>query len=310
MNPEETITGTIFNIQRYSVQDGPGIRTTVFLKGCPLRCLWCSNPESQNSFLEVAHRDSLCVGCGKCVKICTQGAIRLIADDESSRVMIDRGKCITCGKCVEGCAAEALKIYGQKMSVTEVFDEVRRDIDFYANSGGGVTASGGEPLNQPDFVRELFRRCRRIGIHTAIETCGYGSLADLERVLSETDLVLYDLKLMNSRQHIKYTKKFNKIILNNARLIGEKGVPLIIRIPFIPDINDSETNMGEMARFVSELDHERHVELLPYHRFGENKYKMLDRPYVLMGTKPPERELLERAIAIFKRYDLDCEIQA
>lgn len=309
MNPEETITGTIFNIQRFSIQDGPGIRTTVFLKGCPLSCLWCSNPESQNPLPEVAHRDLLCVGCGNCVKVCTQGAIRLIANDESSRVKIDREKCITCGKCVAECTAEALKIYGQRMSVEDVFEEVRRDIAFYENSGGGVTASGGEPLNQADFVRELFRRCRKIGIHTAMETCGYGSQADLEKVLSETDLVLYDLKLMNSREHSKYTKKFNKRILNNARLIGKTGVPLIIRVPLIPGINDSETNMDEMAQFVYELDHERPVDLLPYHRFGESKYKMLDRPYELMDAKPPEGELLERAVAIFKRYNLVCEIQ-
>jgi pyruvate formate lyase activating enzyme len=304
-----TITGTIFNIQRFSVQDGPGIRTTVFLKGCPLKCLWCSNPESQGALPEVAHRDSLCIRCGACLKVCDRGATRLISDDSASKVEIDREKCVNCGQCIEACSAGARKIYGQTMSVEEVFEEIRRDVDFYSRSGGGVTASGGEPLSQPDFVTELFRQCHRIGIHTTLETCGYAKASVLEKVLSETDLVLYDLKLMNSAEHRKFTTKFNKLILSNARLIAEKGVPMSIRIPLIPGINDSEGNLDEIARFVSELDHGRHVDLLPYHRFGEGKYGMLDREYQLSDLRTPDEEHLERAMAVFKRYNLDCAIQ-
>ncbi len=303
------ITGTVFNIQRFSIQDGPGIRTTVFLKGCPLKCLWCSNPESQTSLPEMAHRDSLCVGCGACVKVCDQGATRLVSNEKGFKVEIDRTKCRTCGKCVEACLAGARKIYGQTMSAEEVFNEVRRDIDFYSNSGGGVTASGGEPLSQVDFVTELFRQCKRIGIHTAIETCGYASVSDVEKILRETDLVLYDLKLVNSREHRKFTKKFNKLILSNARMIVEKRVPIIIRVPLIPGINDSEENLDGIAQFVSELDHEQQVDLLPYHRFGEGKYKMLDRDYPLCSVKPPDEKELERAVERFKRYHLDCSIK-
>jgi pyruvate formate lyase activating enzyme len=309
MKSVKEITGTVFNIQRFSIQDGPGIRTTVFLKGCPLTCLWCSNPESQHPFPEVAHRDSLCIHCGECLKACSHGAIHLIAHDESSKVKIDRVKCINCGACVQTCKGGALKLYGQVMSVEEAFAEVRRDTAFYANSGGGVTASGGEPLSQAEFVAELFHCCRRTGIHTTIETCGYGSVPDLEKILSETDLVLFDLKLMDGNDHRKFTKKLNRVILRNARLIVAKGIPMIIRIPLIPGVNDSEDKLNSLARFVSELNYERRVNLLPYHRLGEGKYKMLDRPYELALVQPPEDEHMREGMELFKRYNLDCTIE-
>lgn len=303
------VTGTVFNIQRFSIQDGPGIRTTVFLKGCPLGCLWCSNPESQNSTPEVAHRDSLCTGCGDCLKACAPEAISLNSSEGASKVKIDREKCTNCGKCVDVCTIGALKAYGQIMSVDEVFDEVRRDIAFYQNSGGGVTAGGGEPLSQADFVAELFRRCRRIGIHTTLDTSGYARVSALEKVLAETDLVLFDLKLMNSRQHRRFTGRYNGVILRNARLVIAQGVPMIIRIPLIPGINCYEENLGEIARFVSGLDNNLHIDLLPYHRLGESKYTMLDRAYKLNDVKPPDGEQLQKAVEIFKEYGLDCAIE-
>lgn len=309
MESKRTITGIIFNIQRFSIQDGPGIRTTVFLKGCPLRCLWCSNPESQSSIPEVAHRDSLCNGCANCLKACDQEAISLTSNNGGSTITIDRERCTNCGRCVDTCTAGALRVYGQTMSIDEVLDEVRRDMAYYSNSGGGITVGGGEPLSQADFVAELFRRCRNIGIHTIIDTCGYGNVSDLEKVLPQTDLVLYDLKVMNSKEHRKFTKKFNKVILHNIRLIVEREVPMIIRIPFIPGVNVSKENLSQIARFVSELDRGRHVDLLPYHRFGESKYKMLDRPYELTGVKPPDEEQLERALEILRQFNLDCAIQ-
>ncbi len=309
MKQRGTITGTIFNIQRFSVQDGPGIRTTVFLKGCPLKCVWCSNPESQASQPEVAHRDSLCIGCGACLKVCDRGATRLISGDGAAKVEIDREKCVTCGKCIEACPAGARKIDGQRMTVDEVLAEIRRDIDFYSRSGGGVTASGGEPLSQADFVTELFRQCHRIGIHTTLETCGYAKRPVLEKVLSETDLVLYDLKLFDSRVHRKFTKKSNTLILSNAKVIAEKGIPVRFRIPLIPGMNDSEENLGAIARFVREIDPGLPVDLLPYHRFGEGKYKMLDREYLLSDLRTPEQAQIETAMEVFKHYHLDCAIQ-
>lgn len=309
MRSSAIVTPSVFNIQRFSIHDGPGIRTTVFLKGCPLRCLWCSNPESQSPVPEVAHRDSLCTGCGDCLKVCDEEAISLSSSDVAFKIKVDREKCNNCGKCVDVCTIRALKVYGQTMSVDGVFDEVRRDIAFYSNSGGGVTAGGGEPLGQADFVAELFRRCRRIGIHTTLDTCGYSSVSALEKVLAETDLVLFDLKLMNNRQHRRFTKRYNGVILRNARLVVAKGVPMIIRIPVIPGINDSEENLSEIARFVSELDNNLHVDLLPYHRFGESKYRMLDRDYQLTDMKPPNEEQLQRVVEIFKKYGLDCAIE-
>lgn len=309
MKSSAIVSGCVFNIQRFSIQDGPGIRTTVFLKGCPLRCLWCSNPESQSPVPEVAHRDSLCNGCGDCLKVCTPEAISLSSSDRGFQIKIDREKCNNCGKCIDVCIAGALKFYGQYMSIDEVFDEVRRDTAFYSNSGGGVTASGGEPLSQADFVVELFRQCKRIGIHTTMDTCGYASVSALEKVLPETDLVLFDLKLMNSWQHRRFTKKNNGEILRNARLVVAEGVPMFIRIPLIPGINDSEENLVEIARFVSKLDNKLHIDLLPYHRFGESKYKMLDRDYQLTDVKSPNDEQLQRVMEIFKRYGLDCAIQ-
>jgi len=309
MKSATTVTGCVFNVQRFSIQDGPGIRTTVFLKGCPLGCLWCSNPESQSPTPEVVHRDSLCNGCGDCLKVCAPEAISLTSSDGGFPIKVDREKCNNCGKCIEVCTTGALKFYAQYMSVDEVFDEGRRDSHFYSNSGGGVTASGGEPLRQADLVVELFRRCKRIGIHTTLDTCGYASVPALEKVLNETDLVLFDLKLMNSRQHRRFTKRYNGVILRNMRLVVSKGVTMIIRIPVIPGINDSEQNLVETAHFVSELDNKLHVDLLPYHRFGESKYKMLDRDYQLTDLKSPSDKQLQGAVEIFKRHGLDCAIQ-
>lgn len=309
MKAGETITGRVFNIQRFSIQDGPGIRSTVFLKECPLRCVWCSNPESQNPFPEVAHRDSLCNGCGRCLDVCVPGAIRLNSGNSPEKITIDRKKCTNCARCIETCTVGAMKIFGQTMSVDEVFDEVRRDIAFYQRSEGGVTCSGGEPLCQPEFVTELFRRCHAMGIRTAIDTCGYASVSDLEKVLTETDFVLYDLKLRDNRAHRKFIKKYNTVILRNAKIVIAKGVPMVIRIPFIPGITDAEENLTAIARFVHELGYRGHVDLLPYHRLGENKYTMLDRVYELKDAKSPEEEQLQRAMEVFKRFNLDCAIQ-
>lgn len=309
MKSGATLTGMVFNIQRFSIQDGPGIRTTVFFKECPLRCLWCSNPESQSPFPEVAHRDSLCTGCGDCLKVCDQEAISVTTSDGAFAITIDRERCTNCGKCIDACTVGALRFYGQTMSIDEVFDEARRDMDFYSNSGGGVTAGGGEPLRQADFVAEWFRRCRGIGIHTVLDTCGYARVSALEKVLPETDLVLFDLKLMNGQYHKRFTGKNNEVILRNARLVVARGVPMIARLPLIPGINDSEEHLVETARFVSGLDSKLHVDLLAYHRLGETKYKMLDKDYQLAETVSPSEEQLQKAVEIFKQHGLDCDIQ-
>lgn len=300
----------IFNIQRFSIEDGPGIRTTVFFKGCPLRCLWCSNPESQSSIQQVAHRDSLCNGCGNCLKVCSMEAISLCKRNNGVfKIKIDRNKCNNCGKCIEVCPVGSIKFYGETMTKDEVFNEVKKDIGYYSKSQGGVTVSGGEPLAQADFVAELFGRCRRVGIHTTIDTSGYFSSSALNKVLDLVDLFLFDIKLMNREQHKQLTGEYNDVILRNARLIAEKKIPMIIRVPLIPSVNDSEDNLNEIARFILELDHTLHVDLLPYHRFGESKYEMLDMDYRLSNVRPPDDEHIYRCQDIFKKNGLDCAIQ-
>lgn len=297
--------GRIFNIQRYSTDDGPGIRTTVFLKGCPLTCLWCANPESQNRFREVGHRDALCNQCGLCVKACTSGAISL--KQGAKGVSIDRALCSNCGDCVGVCAEGALVKHGQDLSVEEVLDEVKRDRTFYRNTGGGVTASGGEPLSQSAFVAALFQRCRQTGIHTAIETSGYASRAALDRVLKHTDLLLYDLKCMDNDDTIVRVGQPNKLILSNAEYVMKSDTPVIIRIPLIPGITDSAQNLRDIAEFVKAVNPETPINVLPYHRLGISKFRMLDRDYELTGLAPLPEGGLAHAVEIFESMDLKCE---
>jgi pyruvate formate lyase activating enzyme len=299
------IRGRVFDIQRFSVQDGPGIRTTVFMKGCPLACPWCSNPESQKTPRELGYIESLCDGCGRCPEACEPKAISLA----NGGVKIDRERCDDCGHCVEVCAPGALKLFGREISVEETFEEVKKDALYYRNSKGGVTASGGEPLQQSRFVAELFRRCHVAGIHTTLDTCGYAARPALERVLEHTDLVLYDLKLIDAEAHSAVVKAPNDPILENAERVAGSGVPMIVRIPLIPGLTETDENLESIARFVAELGPGvRAVNVLPYHRFGTSKYQMLDRPYELGELKPPGEERLEAIVAVFGSLGLDCEI--
>lgn len=300
-----TVKGIIFNIQRYSVDDGPGIRSTVFIKGCPLRCLWCSNPESQKPWPEVAHRDSVCNKCGQCIEVCDTKAISV----DNKGVHINRKLCTNCGKCVEVCAPGALKVFGNEMPVEEVFQEIRRDIQYYQISGGGVTAGGGEPLYQPDFVAALFKRCQDEGIHTCLDTCGCATTAAVDKVLPYTSLVLFDLKCMDPTTHQKLTGRSNKLINRNLELIVARGTPLIIRVPIIPGFNDSDEEVTAIARTVADMNHLNQVNLLPYHKFGTGKYKMLDRRYKLGELAPPTDTKLRRAKEIFESFGINCVIR-
>ena len=299
------MTGRIFNIQRFSVQDGPGIRTTIFMKGCPLACPWCSNPESQKKSLEVGHIDALCDGCGRCLDVCDPKAIALGEEG----VTIDRELCDNCGSCIESCAPSALKMFGREISVEEAFLEARKDELYYRNSKGGVTASGGEPLIQSRFVSAFFKRCQEAGMHAALDTCGYASRSSLEEVLEYTDLVLFDLKLIDDDAHIEIAKVPSKPILDNAKLVAGSGIPMIVRIPLIPGQTDTEENIHAITGFVTELGSGViAVNVLPYHRFGLSKYEMLDREYELGELKPPPEERQNAFIAAFESLDLDCEI--
>jgi pyruvate formate lyase activating enzyme len=301
----EDIKGIVFNIQRFSIQDGPGIRTTAFLKGCPLHCTWCSNPESQNFKPEIVHRDSLCNKCGLCIDVCPEKAISI----RDKGVSINRNICTNCGNCTEVCLPGALKILGQKMSAGEVFLEIKKDADFFWNSGGGVTASGGEPLVQPDFVAALFKLCQDNGIDTCIETCGYASAEALEKVLPYTSLFLYDVKIRNGKSHREWTGASNKQILKNLEMTLASGVPVTIRVPLIPGINDSDQELKEIARIAMDsLKKPGKVELLPYHKFGMGKYQQLDREYELTELTTQEAPELEKMKGLLESFGLECEV--
>mgnify|MGYP004704603425 FL=1 len=295
-------TAQIFNIQHFSTEDGPGIRTTVFFQGCPLSCIWCANPESQKEYRQLAHRSSLCIKCGTCIQNCSEKALYA----EAGKICIDRKKCIRCGTCTEVCPSHAMFFYGEEKSLNSVFEEVIRDERYYQNSGGGITCSGGECMLQPQFVGGLLKMCKERGIHTAVDTCGYFSTENLKLVLPYTDLMLFDLKHMDPQKHRAYTSQENSLILKNLKEIVQSGIQIFIRIPIIPGYNDSKENLIETAKYVKQLDSSLPVDLLPYHRFGEGKYKMLDIPYKLHSVQAPTEKEMEEYQGIFTQMGLIC----
>jgi pyruvate formate lyase activating enzyme len=281
--------GLIFDIQRYSIHDGPGIRTLVFLKGCPLRCLWCSNPEGQGKKPELAVRRSRCIGCGVCRDVCPSGAIHL----QGSLIEINRKKCTLCGECSKVCPAEALSIIGRWMTVEQVFEEAERDRVFYETSRGGITVSGGEPFAQPGFTKEFLKACKARGMATAIETAGHAPWHSIEAVIRHTDLIFYDIKHLNSLRHRQLTGVSNRLILANVGKLAGLGLRIVVRYPVIPGFNDDPEEMDALFRFTKTLAGVQRIELLPYHRLGDSKYKMLGRDYALGEAKPMTRQNLE-----------------
>ena len=298
-------TGTIFNIQKFSIHDGPGIRTTVFMKGCPLRCRWCSNAESMNPQPELGIIRSRCNHCGKCLKVCPEEAIEF---DDNGIIRFDRDKCSACGECVAVCSPEALTVYGKKVTVDDVFKMISRDKSFYEGSDGGITVSGGEPLRQADFVAALFQKCRQAGIRTCLDTCGHAATDKLKKVLTFADYVLYDIKHMDAECHQQFTGVTNDLILNNARVVARSGTPVLFRIPLIKDVNDTKQNITETARFLKMQGNGASVELLPYHRLGIGKYQTLDRLYPGENFITPSSEEIESARHIFEDYGVNCQV--
>ncbi|HEY97895.1 MAG TPA: glycyl-radical enzyme activating protein [Dehalococcoidia bacterium] len=296
----------VTNIQGYSIHDGPGIRTVVFLKGCSLECQWCSNPECISPLPEVGFIKTLCTRCGRCAGVCPEEAL---VYEEDKLPSIDRERCTGCGVCSSVCDYEALVLYGKQMSVDEVFDAVNRDKMFYDASGGGVTVSGGEPLLQTEFVCELLEKCRQAGIHTCMETSGFTAGSALRQVLPYTDYVLYDLKHMNSKKHCQYTGKPNGLILSNAKIVAASGVETLFRMPLIPGINDDKQNIRETAEFLHDLGNNTlRIELMPYHRLGKGKYESLDREYRLSAILSPEPDELELVKKEFEANNITCLI--
>jgi len=297
-------TGIVFNIQRYSIHDGPGIRTTVFLKGCPLNCCWCQNPESQLSGQEMVFWEDRCIGCGACSLNCPSGAIQM----ENKKPVTDKNKCNLCGECSRICPAQAREMIGKKLSAEEVIKEIEKDLVFYEESGGGVTFSGGEPLEQSEFLESLLICCQKKKIHTAVDTSGYISWGILNKISPKVDLFLYDLKLMDNERHKKYTGVFNEIILENLKKLSSVHNNILVRFPVIPGINDDYQNIREMGELLSFLKITQ-VRLLPYHHIGIDKYRRLGRTYKLATTQPPSKERLSEISAILKKFNLNVKLR-
>lgn len=296
--------GIIFNIQRYSIHDGPGIRTTVFLKGCPLSCWWCQNPESQLSGQEMIFWGDRCIGCGACSTICPSGAIQI----KNGIPITEKEKCILCGKCIEKCPAIAREIIGEKLTAEEVIKEIEKDLVFYEESGGGVTFSGGEPLGQSEFLEGLLNGCREKKIHTAVDTSGYISWEILNKMIPKVDLFLYDLKLMDNERHKKYTGVSNELILENLKKLSSAHNNIFVRFPVIPGINDDYQNIRKLGEFLSSLEMTQ-VNLLSYHYIGKDKYRRLGSAYKLATTQLPSKEKLSEVSTILRKFNLNVKLR-
>ena len=280
--------GKIFNIQRFSTSDGPGIRTVVFLKGCPLNCAWCHNPESKSSANEIFYKKELCIGCGSCRDVCSLGGHIF----QEGIHHFDRDKCALCGKCAEMCYSKALEICGEVKTAEDIMDIVLRDKPFYAESGGGITLSGGEPLMQQDFSLSLLRLAKKHGLNTAIETSGFSG-RDLTELNQYTDLWLYDIKIFPDDEHIKYTGVSNKVIFDNLYLLDRMGAKIILRCPIIPEVNLREQHFSELAKLSNSLKNIAAIHIEPYHPLGLSKAQQLNKNQAYQNGKFLESSFLE-----------------
>ncbi len=282
--------GRVFDIRKYSIHDGPGIRTTVFLKGCSLNCRWCHNPEGIEGNFELMHWPSRCVRCYSCLSACPP---RAIGKDDSGAIGVERTKCDLCGKCAEACPSEAMQIVGRAMTVEDVVREVEKDRIFYEQSGGGVTFSGGDPLSQPGFLESLLDAFRTRKIHTAVDTSGSAPHEVMDRIAARTDLILYDLKIMDDDSHRKFTGVTNALILDNLRRIAAGKTEVWVRVPLVAGINDDEENIRLTIEFLKSLKTIRSVSFLPYHPGGTEKAKRLGKRAFARAFAPPSDERLE-----------------
>ena len=272
--------GKIFKIKRFAVHDGPGIRTTVFLKGCPLNCIWCHSPEGISPDISIWYNRNLCITCNQCVKACPNNALELIMNAEPY-IKIDRELCNITGDCVKTCPTNAIQFTGSITKVSEIINEIEKDIVFYQTSGGGVTLTGGEPLYQPDFSAEILEACKKRKIHTAIETCLFCEIDAINRILDYVDLFIVDMKLFNSIQHEYYVGKTNENIKENFRYIAGLDKDIIVRIPLIEDIINTDDNLNAIIKFVRDINNKIPIEKINFNPLAENNYKKLGIPFLL-----------------------------
>ena len=297
--------GLIFNIERFAVDDGPGIRTLVFFKGCNLHCSWCQNPESQRPKIEIMFHENKCAACGRCIEVCPQSAVY---PDKKYGYLSDPAKCDGCGQCTRECYYSAREIVGSYYSVDELMREIVKDIHFFEESGGGVTFSGGEPILQSEFLKQILIECRKHSIHTAIETAAYAAWSKFALIIDYLDLVFIDFKHYNSEIHLRETGVSNDLILDNISRLNETGIDVIVRIPVIPKVNFNEETIKEMFLLLSMYKNLKHVELLPFHILGKGKYKGLGRSYKFEDKKSIKKQELEPLKAMGKDMGLNVII--
>ena len=295
--------GLIFDIKRFSTEDGPGIRTTVFFKGCPLRCVWCHSPESIRNQPEIAFYENVCIRCGRCVQACPTGAQELV--DNERAICWDR--CDNCGECTAVCPSMALRMIGRWTSLDEVLREVEKDRAYYQHSGGGVTLSGGEPTLQLPFIRHLIRICRDVGIRVALDTSGFLDWPLLESIVDEVDLFLYDIKHMDEREHIRLTGVSNRSILDNLRRVAERGREITVRVPVIPGCNTAPRNLEKTADYLSSLSISR-VDLLPYNEAAGSRYRSIGKDYALESLERCSQDEMDKIVAGFRAFGLDARV--
>lgn len=306
LNESETAVNKrmVIDITRMTVHNGPGIRTLILFKGCPLRCIWCSTPESQKESAEIAYYPDRCIRCDECLGACPRNAITVCG----KAVAIDRKLCDNCGRCVSVCNTEALLLFGQEYTVQELVDEIKKDEIIYKHSGGGVTLSGGEPFFRPEFLLTLLKELKQNGISCGIDTCGYTTRNHIEAVLPYVDFFLWDIKHMNRDKHTEYTGVSNELILDNAHFVAGENIPLYLRLPVIPGYNDSEDNLLDLCHFAKTLPSLVEIDLLPLHHLGKTRYAALDREYPIDGIPLIEEEILDEMKRLVESTGLKCNI--
>ncbi len=305
----------IFDIKRYAISDGPGIRIAIYFKGCPLRCKWCHNPESQSPKVQKLYTASKCIGAKDCIEVCPEDALTLTPNG----IVTDNEKCTLCGLCADACPSKAIEMSGKLYNPNELMELIERERVHMEQSGGGVTFSGGEPMMYPEFLIEMLRICGEHGLHRAVDTCGYAPKETLLKVAEHTDLFLFDLKLMDPVQHKKWTGRDNKLILENLKLLAESGANINIRIPFIKNVNTGVEEVTKMAEFISNLTFKSRdseiaapkkptVNILPYHNIATGKYKKLEMEYVEGEMGEPSEDEIQKAVEIFHLFGIETEI--